>query len=81
VKITVDEDSSRFAYEQVADALREAIEAGEIGPRVPSILQLTEDYGLSRVTVVRALGVLRAEGLIFTRPGRGNFVTGQAGKP
>jgi GntR family transcriptional regulator len=81
VKISIDEGSAKHAYEQVADALRAEIQAGRIGPRVPSIMQLTEDTGLSRVTIIRALDVLEAEGLIFTRRGRGTFVTGQADQP
>jgi len=59
---------------QLAGLLRERIRAGEIGPRVPSIMELAEETGLSAATVKRALGLLRDEGVIFTVPGRGTFV-------
>ena len=60
---------------QLAGLLREQIRAEEIGPRVPSIMELAEETGLSAATVKRALGLLRDEGLIFSVPGRGMFVT------
>jgi len=81
VEIDIDQDSPRHAYEQVADALREQILAGKIGPRLPSIMQLTESTGLSRVTIINALTVLEQEGLIFTRRGRGTFVMPEDERP
>jgi DNA-binding GntR family transcriptional regulator len=60
---------------QLAGLLRERIRAGEIGPRVPSIMELADVTGLSAATVKRALGLLRDEGVIFSVPGRGTFVT------
>jgi GntR family transcriptional regulator len=59
---------------QLAGLLRERIKAGRIGPRVPSIMELADQSGLSAATVKRALGLLRNEGLIYTVPGRGTFV-------
>ncbi len=60
---------------QLAGLLRERIRTGKIGPRVPSIMELAEETGLSAATVKRALGLLRKEGVIFSVPGRGTFVT------
>jgi GntR family transcriptional regulator len=59
---------------QLAGLLRDRIKAGEIGPRVPSIMELADETGLSAATVKRALGLLHDEGLIYAVPGRGTFV-------
>ena len=59
---------------QLASLLRSEIKAGRIGPRVPSIMELADETGLSAATVKRAMGLLRDEGLIYAVPGRGTFV-------
>jgi len=59
---------------QLASLLREQIKSGKTGPRVPSIMELAEESGLSAATVKRALRLLRDEGLIYSVPGRGTFV-------
>ena len=60
-------------YLDVADALRSLIAAGHIGA-LPSEAELGEAHHVSRVTVRRALEVLRAEGLVVSRRGAGWFV-------
>lgn len=72
----IDPDSPEHPYVQLAGLLREQIRAGKIGPRVPSIMELADETGLSAATVKRALALLRDEGVIFTVPGRGTFTTG-----
>lgn len=56
--------------------LRARIAAGEwrTGP-LPSVKQLQDAYGVGRDTVLRALDILRSEGLVFTVPRRGTYVT------
>lgn len=71
----IDPDSPEHPYVQLAGLLRERITTGETGPRVPSIMELAEETGLSAATVKRALRLLRDEGLIFSVPGRGTFVS------
>ncbi len=73
-RVKIDPDSPEHPYVQLAGLLRDRIRAGEIGPRVPSIMELAEQSGLSAATVKRALGMLREEGVIFSVPGRGTFV-------
>ncbi len=65
-------------YREIADALRERVEGGEFpsGRLLPSEAELSEQYGASRVTVRRALEVLRDEGLLDARQGVGWFVAG-----
>ncbi|WP_433049164.1 GntR family transcriptional regulator [Dactylosporangium sp. CS-033363] len=59
-------------YRHIADAIRERIYAGEYvaGLPLPSEALLTADFGVSLMTVRRALAVLREEGLIATKRGR-----------
>lgn len=73
---TLDPDDPRPPYVQVAAAVRAEIEAGRIGPgeRLDSYLQLAERYGVAIGTVRSAVGVLRTEGLIVSRHGKGTYV-------
>jgi GntR family transcriptional regulator len=66
-------------YAQVIDELRRRIESGEYPPGslLPSEHQLTEEFGIARPTVVRALRVLRSDGWIETQQGKGSFVRGR----
>lgn len=61
--------------QRVARELRQRIEADEwaSGDRLPSIGELAATYGVSRATVVRALRILRDDGLIVTAPSWGTF--------
>jgi GntR family transcriptional regulator len=60
-------------YVDVADALRTRIAGGHVGP-LPSEAELGAEFGVSRVTVRRALEALRDEGLVTSRKGAGWFV-------
>jgi GntR family transcriptional regulator len=74
--VTVDHSSPTPAYEQLANVLRARIAAGEwsTGP-LPSIKDLQGTYDVGRDTALRAIEVLRSEGLVFTVPRRGTYVT------
>lgn len=72
--VIIDPASPEHPYVQLAAQLRSRIESGEITSTLPSIMELTEETGLSINTVRRAVGVLIAEGLAYTVPGRGTFV-------
>lgn len=56
--------------------LRERILNGELEPgsRLPGELSIAAEFGISRVTVRRALDTLAGDGLIDRRPGSGTFV-------
>lgn len=60
----------------IADALRRQITSGDLvaGAVLPSEADLAGSYGVSRVTVRKALELLRDEGLIGSRQGFGWFV-------
>lgn len=63
-------------YDVIATDLRGRIVRGELEPgaSIPSERELTEKWAVSRATVVRALDLLRQEGLIDTRQGSGSTV-------
>lgn len=73
----IDRKSDRPEFRQIADHLAEAISSEELRPgdQLPSESQLADQYGVSRLTVRRAMGVLvREEGLVDRVKGRGSFV-------
>ena len=55
--------------------LRVQIESGELTGRLPSVKTLSQEYGISHVTSEKAMGVLKTEGLIRVRIGKGAYVT------
>lgn len=63
-------------YYQLAEQLRESIRAGELRPgdQAPSERELSERYGISRMTVRQAIGYLIREGVLVAEHGRGTFV-------
>lgn len=67
-------------YERVAGEIRRAIAQGEAGPgeRLPPARDLAAVIGVNPNTVFRALRLLRDEGLLEFRRGRGVTVTGSA---
>jgi GntR family transcriptional regulator len=71
-----DWDAAEYVYVQLADDLAARIKRGEfpVGSRLPSEAELAEHYGTARMTVRRALDVLRERGVIRTLHGRGSVV-------
>ena len=78
--VQVDASSSVPLNEQVSGLLRRAIAEGEAGPgeRLPPARDLAAVMGVNSNTVLRALRVLRDEGLLEFRRGRGITVAGDA---
>ncbi len=66
--------SSLPRYAVVITQLRQAIQAGELAERLPAEIELAERYGVSRMTLRRALSALIEEGLIESRHGDGTFI-------
>ena len=65
-------------YQILAERLREELSrnSGRQGYKLPTELELTERYQLSRQTVRHALRLLEEEGLIQRRQGSGSYTTG-----
>src|SRR3989440_8996788 len=72
----IDPDDSRPAYQRIADDLRAAIASESLRPgdKVSSERELAGRYGTAHMRARQALGLLKDEGLITTRQGRGSFV-------
>jgi GntR family transcriptional regulator len=76
--VKVDRREDTELYEQVAAELRRALADGEAKPgeRLPPARDLAAELRVNTNTVLRALRVLRAEGLLEFRRGRGVTVAG-----
>jgi GntR family transcriptional regulator len=63
-------------YRQIAEALRQQIESGQLAPggQLPTELELRDRYNASRNTIRDAIKWLTNLGLVETRPGQGTFV-------
>lgn len=77
MQIDIDPEGDDAPYVQLAAYLREEITAGRITRKLPSHMELEEASGLSRNTVKKGLDLLKGEGLIASKPGRGMFVVEQ----
>ena len=78
----IDPRSKAPLYEQLAQQLRRQIAMGFLtgDEPLPSVRQLSADLGINPNTVQKAYRQMEQEGLIYTQPGRGNFVTPAAGE-
>jgi len=74
--VPVDPADPRAVYQQLADQLRTRILSGELPPGsvLPSETELIHEYGVSRGPARQAVALLKAEGLVDVRQGRGVFV-------
>ena len=63
-------------YYQIKERLRDWIASGHFEPRerFPSERELEKSFGVSRLTVRRALSELSEEGYLYREQGRGSFV-------
>jgi DNA-binding GntR family transcriptional regulator len=78
LRLKIDRDEPVKLHVQVAAELRRAIADGEAlpGERLPPARDLAAILDVNRNTVLRALRVLRDEGLLDFRRGRGVTVSG-----
>jgi GntR family transcriptional regulator len=76
--VNVDRSAPVLLHDQVAAQIRRAIAEGEAGPgeRLPLAKDLAAVLGVNKNTVLRALHILREEGLLEFRRGRGITVVG-----
>lgn len=78
--LEIDEDSKVPKYQQLVDTVITDIEIGmvKIGDRIPSINETSEEFYLSRDTVVKAYELLRNRGIITAVKGKGFYVASTA---
>lgn len=62
--------------EEIARRIRRMIESGKyvVGDKLPTEMELREQFGVGRSSVREALRILQAYGLVELRPGTGAFV-------
>ncbi len=79
-ELRLDRTDPTALHEQAAAAIRRAIADGEAAPgqRIPQARDLAAVLGVDRNTVLRALRLLRDEGLVEMGRGRAITVTGNA---
>jgi DNA-binding transcriptional regulator YhcF (GntR family) len=77
---TLDPNDSRPPFQQVASVIKASILTGKFqaGERLPSFGELAKHFGVAPMTVQKAVGILRDEGLVITRQGKGSFVRRRA---
>ena len=78
ISVKVNKADPTDLYEQVAAEIRRAIADGEAKPgeRLPAAVDLAAILGVNKNTVLRSLQILRQEGLLEFRRGRGITVAG-----
>ncbi len=66
-------------YQQIIESLRQNLEAGRYrnGARLPSEAELMRRFGVSRMTVVKAMQHLQQAGLLVRRAGSGTYASDQ----
>ena len=76
--VKVDRTEATPLHDQVAAEIRRAIAEGEAGPgeRLPLAKDMAAVLGVNKNTVLRALHILREEGLLDFQRGRGITVAG-----
>ncbi|MFJ9829188.1 GntR family transcriptional regulator [Streptomyces sp. NPDC101160] len=75
--MSLDPESGRPLYMQLAEIIAAKIETGEFAPdrMIPTPARLAEEHGIAVLTARRAMRELRERGLIITVPGKGSYVT------
>jgi GntR family transcriptional regulator len=78
ISVNIDRTESVALHDQVAAEIRRAIAEGEAGPgeRLPLTKDIAAILGVNKNTVLRAMHILRDEGLLDFQRGRGITVAG-----
>ncbi|MFF5014496.1 GntR family transcriptional regulator [Streptomyces sp. NPDC001165] len=74
--MTPELDRTRPVWRQVSETITARIAGGEypVGARVPSVVELSTEFGIAASTAQKALAHLKSEGLIRAEVGLGSFV-------
>ena len=67
----------RIRYQEIAEELRERFRDAPVGSVLPSESEMSTEFECSRVTIRRALELVREDGLIAARQGFGWYVAGE----
>lgn len=71
----IQQGSTTPLYQQIADDIRRKIASGEIPPgmRIQPFRMLAREYGVSVMTINKAISGLVSEGVLYSRVGKGTF--------
>lgn len=77
VVVKLERNSSVPLYAQMVNSMEQKIKNSIYAPgeQIPTELELGEIYGVSRIVVRKAIGILEKNGLIEIRRGKGTFVS------
>jgi DNA-binding GntR family transcriptional regulator len=70
----IDHHGAKLVWRQVAEDIEAEITSGAPGAKMPTELEMASQYGVSRVTVRRAVKDLAERDLLVVVHGRGTFV-------
>lgn len=75
--MTIDPDGDTPVYQQISAIIAQRIADGTLPPkrRIPSETTMVQEFGVARETARRAVKHLRAQGLVYTVPQLGTFVS------
>ncbi|WP_043614645.1 GntR family transcriptional regulator, partial [Nonomuraea candida] len=73
----IDHNGPKLVWQQVMEDVEAEITSGRLasGARMPTELEMASQYGVSRVTVRRAIKELAGRNLLIVVHGRGTFVS------
>jgi GntR family transcriptional regulator len=73
----LNENAPMALYHQLREVLLNKIKSNEwpVNSQIPSERELCETFGVSRITVRKALSELEREGYLYRKQGKGTFVT------
>ncbi len=77
MKLEIDRSISIPPYQQIVRQLRESINRGELTDHesIPSAREIVQLTSISLATAQRVLNELKNEGLIYSLPGKGSFIS------
>ena len=77
MEIIIDHQSNEPPFRQIASRLKLGIVKGHYTPGtlLPSVREIVKNTGVSLTTVQKAFSLLQQENLIYSSPGKGNFVS------
>ncbi|MCA9947601.1 MAG: winged helix-turn-helix transcriptional regulator, partial [Anaerolineales bacterium] len=75
--IQISRNGKQSLYRQIAENIRERIRDGRLpaNTRLPTVRQLADQLGVTRLTVQNAYAELQADGWVEAVVGRGTFVS------
>lgn len=71
-------DRLSYKFQRLREAIRDAIDTGELARKLPGERALARRFGVNAKTISKALTDLTSEGILVRQVGRGTFVAGQA---